>query len=211
MKDHYITLRVSSKASLQEIKKAYRKLAMEYHPDKNSGTFAATLFQDIQAAYQILSNHHTRKQYDESRFLHGYKTQNHPPKNGTDGLLQHSIALNKKVENIATADINQVLLYDYLCWLLSDEHLAVLQHEHETIAIDTFVNQLIPVIKKLDYRYFIQLYPRLISISGKLASQRLKENLALKTRTYYYRKWQPIGIVCIAIALCLLMYVLYKK
>ncbi len=211
MKDHYKTLRVSSKASLQEIKKAYRKLAMEYHPDKNSGAFAATLFQDTQTAYQILSNHHTRKQYDESRLLHGYKTQKHPPKNGTDGLLQQSIALNKKVENIATADINQLLLYDYLCWLLSDEHLAILQHEQETITKDNFIKQLIPVIKKLDYRYFILLYPRLISISGKQTSHHLQESLALKTRAYYFRKWQPIGIVCMVIALCLLMYVLYKK
>jgi len=61
----YDALGVDKKASDEEIKKAYRKLARQYHPDKNAGDAAAEeRFKEIQEAYSILSNPTKRKEYD---------------------------------------------------------------------------------------------------------------------------------------------------
>src|SRR5216117_2616449 len=61
----YDTLGVSKSASQDEIKKAYRKLARQYHPDKNPGDEQAEeRFKDIQGAYDVLSDPEKRKQYD---------------------------------------------------------------------------------------------------------------------------------------------------
>jgi molecular chaperone DnaJ len=61
----YDTLGVSKSASADEIKKAYRKLAREFHPDKNPGDKAAEeRFKEIQTAYDVLSDADKRKQYD---------------------------------------------------------------------------------------------------------------------------------------------------
>jgi molecular chaperone DnaJ len=61
----YDTLGVSKTASQDEIKKAYRKLAREYHPDKNPGDKAAEeRFKEIQTAYDVLADEDKRKQYD---------------------------------------------------------------------------------------------------------------------------------------------------
>src|ERR671937_1203389 len=61
----YDTLGVKKNASADEIKKAYRKLASQYHPDKNPGDAAAEeKFKEVQAAYDVLRDPEKRKQYD---------------------------------------------------------------------------------------------------------------------------------------------------
>lgn len=64
-KDYYEILGVPRSASTEEIKKAYRKLAMKYHPDHNKGDKSAEArFKDISEAYAVLSDSEKRKQYD---------------------------------------------------------------------------------------------------------------------------------------------------
>ena len=65
-KDLYEVLGVPKKASADEIKKAYRKLARKYHPDTNPGDAAAEeRFKEIQGAYDVLSDAKKRKEYDQ--------------------------------------------------------------------------------------------------------------------------------------------------
>src|SRR3954453_18009869 len=71
-KDPYQTHGVDKKASSDEIKKAYRKLARQYHPDKNPGDAQAEeRFKDIQQANDILSDPEKRKQYDQGGGIFG--------------------------------------------------------------------------------------------------------------------------------------------
>jgi len=65
-KDYYDILGVSKNATEEEIKKAYRKLAHQYHPDKTGGS--ADKFKEISEAYQVLSNKDKRSYYDRTGF-----------------------------------------------------------------------------------------------------------------------------------------------
>ena len=65
MKDLYEILEVSKNASQEEIKKAYKKLALKYHPDRNSGSKESEeKFKEVSDAYSILSDENKKSQYD---------------------------------------------------------------------------------------------------------------------------------------------------
>jgi molecular chaperone DnaJ len=69
-KDFYRVLGVAENASADEIKKAYRKLAKQYHPDANpNDTAASERFKEVSEAYSVLSDDDKRKQYDQMRKL----------------------------------------------------------------------------------------------------------------------------------------------
>ena len=64
-RDYYEVLGVARNASEDDIKKAYRKLAMKYHPDRNQGnTSAEEKFKEASEAYEVLSDSEKRSMYD---------------------------------------------------------------------------------------------------------------------------------------------------
>jgi molecular chaperone DnaJ len=67
-RDYYEVLGVGQSATNEELKKAYRRLARQYHPDVNSEDGADERFKEINEAYEILSNENSRAAYD--RFGH---------------------------------------------------------------------------------------------------------------------------------------------
>lgn len=64
-KDYYQILGVSKTASADEIKKAYRKLALTYHPDRNKGKDAEAKFKEVAKAYEVLSDEQKKQSYDQ--------------------------------------------------------------------------------------------------------------------------------------------------
>jgi curved DNA-binding protein len=66
LKDYYAILGVPRNATLEQIKEAYRRLAKEYHPDKNPSPEAEERFKLINEAYQVLSDPASKSGYDAS-------------------------------------------------------------------------------------------------------------------------------------------------
>ena len=72
--DFYKTLGISRDATTKEIKKAYRSMSLQYHPDKNKEEGAAEKFAEIARAYEVLSDEEKRQIYD---------------RHGEEGLKRH--------------------------------------------------------------------------------------------------------------------------
>ena len=67
-RDYYDVLEVGRNASEEEIRKAFRKKALEFHPDRNKADDASDKFKEVNEAYQVLSDPERRQRYD--RFGH---------------------------------------------------------------------------------------------------------------------------------------------
>src|SRR3984957_3217831 len=66
MADYYDILEISRSATADEVKKAYRKKALQYHPDKNPGDAnAEKRFKEISEAYEVLSDDNKKRLYDQ--------------------------------------------------------------------------------------------------------------------------------------------------
>ena len=71
LKDYYSILELQPSATLQEIKKAYRRLALQYHPDRtNNDRYAAVHFTEIKEAYEVLTNPTKKEFYLQQRWYH---------------------------------------------------------------------------------------------------------------------------------------------
>ena len=109
MKDYYSILGVDRHATQDEIKKAFRKLSMKYHPDKNNGD--DTMFKEINEAYSTIGDEKKRREYDfkkNSNIFNGFRTAKPP----TNISIKISISIEeayygcKKVINVGIKTYN---------------------------------------------------------------------------------------------------------
>jgi DnaJ-class molecular chaperone len=76
LKDYYGVLGVNGNASTEDIKRAFRRLALQYHPDRNQENIreAEAKFKEINEAYEVLSDEEKRWRYDSLMRLSGYRS-----------------------------------------------------------------------------------------------------------------------------------------
>lgn len=89
-KDLYAVMNVTRNATQQQIKDAYYKLSMQYHPDKNKNSKEATAkFTELTEAYSILGSHELRKRYDKG--IHSHRPAPTPPTHHTHTDHTHNV------------------------------------------------------------------------------------------------------------------------
>ena len=111
--DYYAILEVSPQASDEEIKKVYRRLALQYHPDRNQGNpEAETKIRQINGAYEVLGNPEARRAYDRLRFG-GYRPSVEETGAEAEDTIDPAVAFREmeaKLQDEARRDVLAVLL-----------------------------------------------------------------------------------------------------
>lgn len=153
LQNWYAVLSVAPTASSQEIRQAYRKLALRYHPDKNPGNDQSTLhFQLIKEAYEVLSNPARRSAYDRLVYL-GNPIQNTPEVYHTPAEL--TAAANRLYQQVMRENqffINRDWLMAACLELLLAENRQLLQQSSNEAEKAAFLTKLFELAYFLTYR-----------------------------------------------------------
>jgi len=214
LKDHYRTLGITSGAALSDIKKAYRALAHQYHPDKaQANPFAESHFREIQEAYSVLSDDRKRRRYDEERYFAGLAGQKEPQLITGRWLLQQAQKLNAHMAQVDSYRMNHKALYEYVSLLLSDDHFAVLRQEQDKETERQIIYVVLEAIRHIHASYFQELSVRLRLLAGPDTDTLniIDRETRMRRKAASIDGFLPVIVVLVALLLCVLMYCYSRK
>ncbi len=133
MEDYYKILEVSPTASHADIKKSYRRLALQYHPDKNFGKeLYEAKFKEIIEAYRVLSDVKKRDEYNRSRNKYTQTEKKKPePQTTPQTILTQTIDFRRKIAVLDPDRMNKLALFQQIQHLLSRLNISILQRNND--------------------------------------------------------------------------------
>ena len=207
-------LEILPNASMEEVKKAFRRLAHQYHPDKNpDNPYAAARFMEVQQAYATLSDERLRKLYDEERFFSGMAAQKEPQPLTAQWILQQAAKLNKHMQQVDSDRMNHGALSGYVLLLLSDAHLAVLLAEKDNNVRKEIAEHILKSVRRLHYPLVLPVVDRLKALAHADEQIRTPIDNFIRMRRNERRveKALPFIVVGVAVVLCLVMFLLVRR
>ena len=212
LKDYYQILELEPSASLPEVKKAYRKLAKQYHPDKNNNDpYATALFADIKEAYEMLTDPAKKEYYLQQRWYH-QSTGNRKTQEVITPVtvLKQALELEQYVSKIDVFRMDKMGLQQYIMDLIPDTSIEKLQQFNEPDTIRQIVSILLHAIKPLPGQYtkdiFIQLHK--LSANEPIATEKLNIFIRQRQKKNNREKYYLVVIIILTIIISLFIYLL---
>jgi DnaJ-domain-containing protein 1 len=210
LKDYYRILELEASANLVEIKKAYRKLALQYHPDKNNNDpYATAQFSEIKEAYEVLTNPSKKEYYLQQRWydqsIGKRKTQDVIT---PVTILLQALELERYVSVLDVFRMDKEGLKQYILSLLADSTIEQLKKFNETEITRQINTVILKTMTPLPKLYTKDIITQLYKLSGDdVICNRELENFSEKTVKKSRReKYSLIIIITATIILCLLIY-----
>ncbi len=209
-KNHYRTLGVSPNTSLDAIKKEFRKLALQYHPDINAGNEFATLrFRELQEAYETLSHPSKRAKYHYEWKLHFPHTDiNMAWEHTPFTIFNESIQLNKQIAAMDIFRMNKEAIFLRVKKILSESNINMLLDHKDEILNQKLITRLLSASSALSFKHIGPVAASLKMIAGTddTTIKMITDFVKKAKRQHYWEKYYPLIVLLITLVICILIY-----
>ncbi len=215
-KDYYKILEVNLTASAAEIKKSYRRLALQYHPDKNFGNkIYEAKFKEILDAYKVLSDNNKRLEYNTQRLFHSETTktkQSGSTQTPTTAisLLNQAIAFRKKIAVLDPYRMNKVALFKQIQLLLSKQNIYTIKLYNDPKLNKRMVEEILYCSKFLTYAHVERICFQLTALAGTdndLYRRIYKFSKEIRIKSIW-EKYKLMVALLVVLIICILIFFL---
>jgi molecular chaperone DnaJ len=213
VKDYYKLLKIAHSADLNTIKKAYRQLAMQYHPDKHGNNQSTHFyFQEIQEAYEVLSNPEKRENYHYQIWLE--KAQGHELDTAlsADQIIQLFIQTERTIHETDSFRRNNEQLTEILVSLYSNTRLELIAETNdkslETTTLQMAIQSSSSLSSDAQFKLIHQLNP--ILKKHPQMHETWMEQVNTSMRKEKIEKFKVPIVILTTILLCLAILLLSK-
>jgi molecular chaperone DnaJ len=210
-KDYYKILELSPAATVADIKKSFRRLALLYHPDTNLGSNVyEAKFKEIKEAYEVLSGISQRQEYNRQRKTYQPQQEKKKPYRppAAETILSQTIELRKKTSALDPARMNTEVLYKQIQHLLAIQNILILKHYNNLTINNRIIDDLIFCAQFLPFPYVEKICLHLTELAGTdnaTYSKIYKFSKEARFRSFW-NKYKFFVAVIVALILCILIY-----
>ena len=209
VKDYYRTLNVPAQASIEEIKKAYRLLAQQYHPDKNNNDpYSIAYFSEIKEAYETLTNPFKKDIYLQERWYNratGNKRSREVITPVT--ILKEVLEFEKYTSKMDVFRMDKERLFSYINELLSEEAISQLLQFNEPEINQQIVLTLLKPVRLLKSEKALLLTERLskITTGNNKTHLLISDTIRKIQREEKWKKYEWVFVLLITLVILLLI------
>lgn len=169
IKDYYTILGIAPIATEQEVKKAFRKLALQYHPDKNQhDPLSEAMFKEVQEAYEVLSDPKQREEYNYKRWYNRTKGKSFVKRALTPAaILEECNQLQAYMGSMSIFQIDYDALSFHIRQILSADNIAILAHAGDTATNQQIIQSLIQSSAPLPLSYANPIADLMVQLAGQ--------------------------------------------
>jgi hypothetical protein len=211
MKDYYSILDCTPMSTREEIKRQYRKLALQYHPDKNQqDLYAAARFHDIKEAYETLTQPDRKEAWLQERWLRQAMNDNYAETRPLTPytILEKVLKLDRYVWAQDVFRMDQQDIVNRIMALLSDDHTHCLLQFNEKDINKTIIQYLLSAANPISLSRLDAFWPKLDMLAQD-DQMILKEITAFRNRKKKKAREEKLTIpmaILFTLVLCLLIY-----